>query len=221
MQAAIVDRYGVNGCRIIDREVESLASDAIEIATRFTSTDPVDVETLSGKNKLLLPVRPPFVLGVDVAGTVTAVGARVSGFKPGDRMAAYTGVPAAGAWAQRVVVPAAAAAPVPDAVPLEQAVARSLAGLAAWEAVRTLNVSGGQRVLVHGAAGSVGPAAAQIALAQGVEVLANVHSRHGELMFATGIEEVVRCDEQPFHETLNGLDGVVDTVGGDTPCPQC
>ena len=96
----------------------------------------------------------PYVPGAEGAGTVAAVGPDVQGFADGDRVA-WTGVP--GSYAERVVVPAGSAVPVPGGIDLQVAAAVMLQGLTAhYLSNSTYPVAGGDHVVVHAAAGGVG-----------------------------------------------------------------
>ena len=96
----------------------------------------------------------PYVPGAEGAGTVAAAGPQVQGFADGDRVA-WTGGP--GSYAERVVVPAGRAVPVPDGVDLQVAAAVMLQGLTAhYLSNSTYPVAGGDHVVVHAAAGGVG-----------------------------------------------------------------
>jgi NADPH2:quinone reductase len=95
----------------------------------------------------------PYIPGTDFAGEVDAIGAGVRGFKVGDRV---LGINVAGAYAEKSVVPAMLAVPIPDQVSYEQAAACPVAGLTSYFMIRDLGVGNEMNVVVHAAAGSVG-----------------------------------------------------------------
>ncbi|MEM6991849.1 MAG: NADP-dependent oxidoreductase [Myxococcota bacterium] len=216
MRAATLMRYGFEGVSMREDAAPTASPGQLVIRTHVSSLNPVDVETVRGKNKMLLPLRPPFVPGVDLAGLVGSVGAGVSDFEVGDRVVAYTGVPTAGAFAELVSVPASGVAKLPAEVPFAQAAALCLSGLAGKEALAALALPSQSRILVHGAAGSVGRVATQLALAAGHAVVANVHSRDRERMLDCGVSQVLCYDEEPFDQAGLEVGGVIDTVGGAT-----
>lgn len=112
----------------------------------------------------------PFVLGAEGAGTVGAVGPDVTGIAVGDRVA-WTGVPHS--YAERVVVPAERAVPVPPPVSLETAAAVMLQGCTAhYLASSTWPVRAGNVAVVHAAAGGVGQLLTQIVRLRGGVVVA-------------------------------------------------
>lgn len=158
---------------------------------------------------------PPFILGSELAGTV--VESRSSRFAPGDRVAAI--IPS-GAFAQFATAPEAMVLPLPEEVSLEAAAGMPMNVLTADFALRTRgNLQPGQRVLIHGAAGGLGSACVQIALAMGAEVIAVVSSDEKAAMVTElGAQHVVRADG--FKDAVKdiaprGVDVVVDPVGGD------
>lgn len=105
-----------------------------------------------------------------MAGTVEAAGPGVTGWKPGDRVAALL---PGGGYAQYAVIPADMALPVPPAFTLEQAAALPEAYLTAYLNLFQLGkLEGGEAVLIHAGASGVGTAAIQLARAAGARVAA-------------------------------------------------
>lgn len=142
----------------------------------------------------LYPMRMPLILGLEGAGRVTHVGARVTGFEPGDRVAwAHTRA----SYAERVAVPAAEAVKVPDGVSDEQAVGATLQGMTAHFLVATTYpVAAGDAVLVHAAAGGVGLLLTQLAAARGARVIGTVSTpEKAELARAAGATDVINYAE--------------------------
>jgi NADPH2:quinone reductase len=131
---------------------------------------------------------PPFVAGVEGAGSVVAVGDGVTEFRPGDRVA-WSNAP--GSYAERIAVPAARAVAVPDALSTELAAAVILQGMTAhYLATATYPVQAGETVLVHAAAGGVGRLLTQIVKLRGATVLATTSSdAKAELAREAGADE--------------------------------
>jgi NADPH2:quinone reductase len=147
---------------------------------------------------------PPFVAGVEGAGTVAAVGADAGGFSVGDAVA---WVSAPGSYAERVVVPAARAVPIPDGVSNELAAAVLLQGMTAhYLATSTYPVQAGDSVLVHAGAGGVGLLLTQIAKLRGGRVIATTSSdAKAELARGAGADEAIGYDD--FGERVRALTG--------------
>ncbi|ELP66574.1 quinone oxidoreductase family protein [Streptomyces turgidiscabies] len=116
------------------------------------------------------PAEPPFTPGQEAAGVVEAVGAGVSGFAPGARVAYASQL---GAYAEYTVVPEDKLIPVPDGVDLTDAAAVTLQGLAAYYLTHeTHPVAKGETVVVLAAAGGLGRLLVQLAAARGATVVA-------------------------------------------------
>jgi len=95
----------------------------------------------------------PFIPGTDFAGEVDAIGEDVEGFAEGDRV---LGINAAGAYAEKTLVPAVLAVPIPEQISYEQAAACPVSGLTAFFMIRDHGIGEATNVVVHGAAGGVG-----------------------------------------------------------------
>ena len=87
MKAFIVDRYKKRGAlRFGDMPEPALRDDDVLVEIHAAGLNPVDSKVRDGEFKLVLPYRPPFILGHDVAGTVVRIGSTVRRFKPGDEV---------------------------------------------------------------------------------------------------------------------------------------
>jgi NADPH2:quinone reductase len=140
------------------------------------------------------PKPTPFVLGQEGAGTVLEVGADVGDVAVGDRVAWADG--SSGSYAERVIVGAERAVPVPDDVPLDVAAASMLQGMTMHYLTRsTYPVQAGDEVLVHAAAGGMGLLLTQAAKHVGAHVVGTVSTAEKEqLARAAGADEVIRYD---------------------------
>lgn len=169
----------------------------------------------------LYPVDVPFVLGQEGAGSVLATGDDVTEFTADDRVA-WQGV--LGSYAQRAIVPAAAAVRVPDGVDSDVAAATMLQGMTAHYLVAsTYPVSAGETVLVHAAAGGVGLLLIQLAKARGARVFGTVSTAEkARLARAAGADEVIDYTTDDFATAVRELTGgagvhvVYDGVGQST-----
>lgn len=155
------------------------------------------------------PAPPPFVAGIEGAGTVRDVGAEVDTLARGDRVAWVAGQ---GSYAEQVVLDADRAVPVSDGVSSEQAAAVLLQGLTAqYLATSTHPVAAGETVVVHAAAGGVGLLLTQIVKLRGGRVVATTSSAEkARLAHEAGADEVIGYDE--LHDDL-GAAVVYDGVG--------
>lgn len=162
---------------------------------------------------------PPFVLGWDVSGTVEATGPGVTIHRLGDAVFGMLPFPHGhGAYAQYAVAPARAFVPKPDRFDHVQAAAVPQSGLTAWQAlVDTADIGAGSRVLVNGASGGVGHLAVQIAKAHGAYVIGVASTANTDFVRTLGADEVIDYTTTDITEAADGLDVVLETVGGDYP----
>lgn len=165
------------------------------------------------------PLPLPSLLGNEAAGRVLAVGERVTGFAPGDRIATCSGP--RGAYAEHRVVPAERCVRLPDAIPDETAAAAMLKGMTVEYLIRRcFPVQRGQTVLWHAAAGGVGLIACQWLAALGVRVIGTVGSEaKAELARAHGCAHAVVTAREDFVAVTRELTGgagvpvVFDSIG--------
>ena len=181
------------------------------------SVNPIDFKIRDGKTKAMLPFAFPLILGNDLSGTVRAVGAAVTRFKPGDRIVARLGKSRIGAFAERALVDEADAAFAPTSIDLVDAAALPLAGLTAWQALFEMGQLGpGQRLLVHAGAGGVGHFALQLGRWKGARVLTTASAKNRERCIALGADEVIDYRSVRFEDVAGEIDVGLDTQGGDT-----
>ncbi|WP_410877284.1 NADP-dependent oxidoreductase [Nocardia sp. A7] len=156
-------------------------------------------------------------LGWDVSGVVEAVGPGVTLFAPGDEVFGMPRLPrAAGTYADYVTAPARHLAHKPANLTHIEAAGLSLVALTAWQAlVETADVQPGQRVLIHAAAGGVGHVAVQIAKARGAYVIATARADNHDFVRELGADEVIDYTTTDFVDATEGIDIVIDTVGGE------
>ncbi|MGW6693086.1 quinone oxidoreductase family protein [Rhodococcus sp. NPDC054953] len=166
------------------------------------------------------PMSLPYIAGSEGTGVVEAVGANVTDLAAGDRVA-WADAPSS--YAELVVVPAAAAVPVPADVPAGQAASALLQGMTAHYLLHSVYpAQPGETILVHAGAGGVGQILTQLAVARGIRVITTVSTGEKEaLSRECGAAEVLRygTDLAERVRSLTGGDGVAavyDGVGADT-----
>jgi len=217
MQTCHIHRYGgPEQLHLGELAQPALRPDAVRIKVRAAGLNPVDFKTREGKLKLLLRYRMPLVLGNELCGEVIEVGAQVSAFRVGERVAARVAKGDAGAFAEIAVVPAALVAKVPDGISDTDAAALPLAALTAWQCLtEVLRVQPGQRVLIHAGAGGVGHLAIQLAKALGALVATTGSAQRAEFLRGLGADTVVDYRNERFEHRIAPLDAVLDTQGGE------
>ena len=173
-----------------------------------------DVLFIAGKYQVKIP--PPFIPGNEIAGEVIAAGLGAK-FEPGQRVSGTT----FGAFAEQALLDASQAAPVPDDADFASAAAFGVTYRTAYHALRsTAAVAEGDWVVVLGAAGGVGLAAVDLAVAMKARVLAAASSPEKlELCRQRGAEATVDYDREDLKSRIRELTGdaarvVIDPVGG-------
>ncbi|MGA5006398.1 NADP-dependent oxidoreductase [Streptomyces koyangensis] len=162
--------------------------------------------------------RLPLILGWDVSGVVEAVGYGVALFAPGEEVFGMLPYPhGSGSHAEYVVGPARAFTRKPTVIDHVQAGALPLVSLTAYQAlIDTAGIGPGQRVLIHAAAGGVGHVAVQIAKAHGAYVIGTASAPKHDLLRELGADEVVDYRTTDVAEAVDGVDMVLDPLGGET-----
>ncbi|WP_343306525.1 NADP-dependent oxidoreductase [Chitinophaga niabensis] len=190
----------------------------VVVQVKAFSINPVDIKTRNGKALMgRLKDEKPIILGWDISGIVTAVGANVTGFKEGDAVFGMVNFPGHGkAYAEYVASPAAHLALKPDNISYEEAAAATLAALTAWQALVThAKIRSGDKILIHAAAGGVGHYAVQIAKYLGAHVTGTSSAANKEFILGLGADVHIDYKSQRFEEVTGGLDLVLDAFGGD------
>ncbi len=150
------------------------------------------------------------VLGADVAGTVEAVGNRVTEFKRGDQVFGI----APGAFAEYVVNGASKFALKPTGLSFEQAAAVPVAALTALQGLRDKgHIQSGQKVLIHGASGGVGTFAVQMAKSFGAKVTAICSARNVDMVRSLGADHVIDYSREDFTQMGQRYDLILAVNG--------
>ena len=187
------------------------------VKVRAASVNPYDWHMIRGTPLLMRammaglrkPKNPR--VGIDCAGTVEAVGQKVTQFRPGDEV--FGGK--AGALAEYLCIPAdEGIALKPANVTFEQAAGVQVAACTALQALRdTGKVEAGQKVLINGASGGVGTFAVQIAKSFGAEVTGVCSARNIELVRSLGADHVIDYTREDFTKSDERFDIIIDNVG--------
>ncbi|MBW8802836.1 MAG: NADP-dependent oxidoreductase [Catenulisporales bacterium] len=193
MKAVRFHEYGDSSVlRYEDVEQPVPGAGQVLIRVAATSFNGVDGNIRAGFMQGPIPVTLPHTPGIDVSGTVAALGAGVGGFEVGDRVVGFLPMTEDGAAAQYVVAPAEILVPAPAGIPLADAAALPVVGLTAWQALFDhAKLTAGHRVLINGAGGAVGGYAVQLARQAGAYVIATASPRSSDRVKAAGADEVI------------------------------
>lgn len=168
MRAARYHEYGGTGTLTVEETPDPLPGPGeIRIRVAAAGVNPVDWKVRSGAVREVLPVDLPAIPGRDAVGVVDRIGEGVDGVSLGDRFFGLGGV--TGATAELALL--SAWAPAPANWTDEQAAGAGLASVTALSGLKALGPLAGRTLLVEGAAGGVGGAAVEIAVAQGATVI--------------------------------------------------
>jgi NADPH:quinone reductase-like Zn-dependent oxidoreductase len=178
--------------RYEDVEQPTPGAGEVRIRVAATSFNSVDGNIRGGFMRGPIPVVLPHTPGIDVAGTVDALGEGVAGIAVGDEVIGFLPMDKPGAAAEYVLAPANVLAPAPKGIALPDAAALPLVGLTAWQALFDHGqLAAGQRVLINGAGGAVGGYAVQLAKGAGAHVIATASPRSSDRVRTAGANEVV------------------------------
>ena len=217
MRAVVKRCYGVPQAMRLESITKPVpAADQVLIKVHATSVNPAEWYGATGQPTLIrlfngIGKPKELRIGFDVAGTVEAVGANVTQFKPGDEV--FGGVH--GALAEYVVArEKGGIVKKPAELSFEEAAAIPIAGITALQGLRDNgHIAAGQKVLINGASGGVGTYAVQIAKSFGAEVTAVCSTRNVALVRSLGADHVVDYTRESFTEGKERYDLILDNIG--------
>jgi len=220
VKAAVTEAFG-DIDRVVVRDVPRPAPGPGEVLVRVraASMNPLDCKLREGHLRLIWRLKPPFVLGVDVAGEIEAVGPGVDRLRPGDPVFGELAQP--GAHAEYAVAREDLLLLKPGRLSFEEAAAIPAAAMSALQSLRDeARLRSGQHVLVNGAGGGIGTFAVQIAKAQGALVTAVASARNQDLLRDLGADESLDYAKDDFARRAAAFDVILDVVPNRS-FPEC
>ncbi|MFL5755941.1 MAG: NAD(P)-dependent alcohol dehydrogenase [Chloroflexota bacterium] len=219
MNAAVRDRYGppeIVQVREVDRPVP--AEGDVLVRVHAASVNRADLDGLYPRwqiMRLFYGLRRPRSnrLGLDVAGVVEAVGGSVTTFKPGDRVFADLFAFGQTAFAEYVCAPERAFASMPTGMPFDEAATLPHSALLALQGLRRRDgraVRPGDKVMIVGASGNVGPFAVQLAKAMGGDVTGVASTAKLDFVRSLGADHVIDYTKVDYTRTGERYDWIVD-----------
>ena len=215
-RALRIHAYGGSDVVHIDHiPVPDAGPGEVVVHVRAAGVNPVDWKIRDGLLRDAFPMALPAVLGIELAGEVSAVGSGVTALAVGDRVMGSLG--GWGAYTDHVVIAANQLTLTPAGLDDVQAAAIPVAALTAWQALfEAGELKPGQTVLIHGAAGGVGSFAVQFARRIGARVVCTAQGVNAGYLRALGADEVIDYRTSDFWKLTSQMDLVLDLVGGAT-----
>ena len=220
MKAARVYRYGppeLVRIESVDRPAPS--GDEVLVKVQAASVNRADLDGLKPRPnfvRLFVGMRAPRNprVGIDVAGVVEAVGPEATRFKPGDRVFGDLFSFGGGAFAEYAIAPERAFRQIAEGMSFEDAATLPHSAVLAVQGLRRRDgrtPRPGDKVLIDGASGNVGPFAVQIAKAMGAEVTAVASTAKLEMVRAIGADHVIDYTKVDYTRAAERYDWIVDT----------
>jgi NADPH:quinone reductase-like Zn-dependent oxidoreductase len=220
MKAAVRDRYGSpEVVELRDVERPAPANDQVLVRVRAASVNRADLDGITPRPqfvRIFIGLRAPrnLRLGCDVAGVVEAVGPEVTRFRPGDMVFGDMYGFGQGSFAEYACAPERAFLSIPAGMPFEEAATLPHSAILALQSLRLRNgrtIRPGDKVLIDGASGNVGPFAVQIAKALGAEVTGVASSAKLEFVRSLGADDVIDYTTTDYTRSGERYDWILDT----------
>jgi len=215
-QALRIHAYG--GPEVLQRDDIPMpvpGAGQVLIRVKAAGVNGLDWKIRDGLVRDAFPLPLPAVLGIELAGEVVATAPDAARFKTGDCVMGPLG--GLGAYADFTVVDEAKLCLIPAALGDVEAAALPVATLTAWQVLRAAGAPRpGQKILIHGAAGGVGGFAVQFAKAAGATVVATAAGASRAHVLGLGADAVIDRLAERFEDKVDGIDLVIDLVGGET-----
>jgi NADPH:quinone reductase-like Zn-dependent oxidoreductase len=220
MKAAIQDRYGtLDVVRLTEVERPVPVGDQVLVRVQAASVNRADLDGLGPRPRfarLFTGLRAPRSqhMGIDIAGIVESVGPAATRFQPGDAVFADLFSYGQGAFAEYVCPSERAFQPIPAGISFEDAATLPHSAVLAVQGLRRRNgrtVQPGDKVLIDGASGNVGPFAVQIARSMGAEVTGVCSTAKVDFVRSLGADHVLDYTKVDYTSTGERYDWIVDT----------
>jgi NADPH:quinone reductase-like Zn-dependent oxidoreductase len=205
---------------LISGEIPRPSPNAGQLLVRVHTTAimPTEVQWAPTFQTLTGGPRPfPIVLGHEFSGVIEDAGPNVSGFQIGEEVFGLNDWFTNGAQAEYCVVDEAGVAQKPKSLHHREAAVVPISALTAWQGLfEKAGLKRGQRVLIHGAAGSAGMFAVQLARWRGARVVATASAGNLDFVRALGADQVIDYRKTRFEDVICDVEVVFDPVGGET-----
>lgn len=213
MKAYAIAKYSkTEGLQLIEIPVPEVKENDVLIEVHASGLNLLDSKIKTGEFKLLLPYKLPLVLGHDVAGVVTKVGAKVKKFKVGDEVFSRPSDFRIGTFAEFIAIDEKDVAHKPKNLSMEEAASIPLVALTVWQAlVENANLKKGQKVFIQAGSGGVGTIAIQLAKYLGATVATTASEQSFDLLKNLGADVLIDYKKQDFENVLKDYDVVLNS----------
>ncbi|MFI6702688.1 NADP-dependent oxidoreductase [Streptomyces sp. NPDC050509] len=212
MRAVVFEEFGgPEVLHVQDMDEPHAGPGEVRVAVRAAGVNPVDYKIRHGWMEAVFPTPLPAVPGVEFAGIVDETGEGVTDFAVGDEVLGWS---ATGAYAPYALAGIVVAKPA--GLSWDEAAALPVAGETSLRVLDALGVRDGETLLLHGAAGSVGAVAAQLAVARGATVIGTASPANHDYVRSLGAVPVTYGDglvERVRAAAPQGIDAVFDVSG--------
>ena len=211
MKAFIIKSYGKKEkLHLTEVSEPTVKENEVLIEIYSAGVNVIDLMIRNGDFKLFLPMKPPFLLGRDVAGIVIKKGSKVSRFKVGDEVYASSGDHHLGTYAEYISIAENEVTLKPKNLSMEAAASVPLVGLTSWQAlVESANIKKGQKVFIQAGSGGVGTFAIQLAKHLGAFVATTTSEKNRDLVKSLGADLIIDYKTEDFESKLKDYDLVL------------
>jgi alcohol dehydrogenase len=222
MKSIQINRYGSSEAIEINQNTPSpkLSPGKVLVDIKAAGINPVDWKIREGYMKQMIPLQFPSTLGMDFSGIIKQVGEGVSSeYAQGDEVYGQASITndGSGAFAEMAFTNIDNIALKPKSLSYTEAAALPLVGVSAWQAlVENMELSKGQKILIHGGAGGIGSFSIPLAKNLGAYVATTVSSDDIQFVQDLGVDEAIDYTVQSFEYLLHDYNAVFDTVGSET-----
>ena len=215
MKAIVYTNFGSSEViKIVETEKPEIQEDEVLIKSYAVSVNPADIKYRKGLMQQRLPVQLPYIPGLDVAGTIEAIGKNVTRLKVGDKV---FGGKHGNNYAEYVSLKENDTSIIPSNISFNEAAALVVPLVTAYSfLIENGQVQKGQRLLIQGVTGGTGQIMLQMAKSLGLYVIGTASTSGIELIKSLGVDEVIDYKKEDFTTLVNHIDLVIDLVGGET-----
>ncbi|MGQ3383228.1 alcohol dehydrogenase catalytic domain-containing protein [Glutamicibacter sp. TV12E] len=203
---------------VLQVEIESLRvpqKREVLVVNELIGVNPIDWKMISGAFRSQESRPPNGVPGWASVGTVEAVGSEVSHLHIGQKVVVGS---RAGGYRERQIVHGRFVVPLPSSLTVEQAAGLPSSAVAGYSIIHQLGITSGDTLMIHGAAGSVGASAAQIAIGRGATVIGSASTHNHEYLRSLGVVPVEYGPEVVNAvKSIAAVSAIADAIGGKEP----